>query len=54
MAFLRTRSQEDLRASLTDEQLEQQATTYQASRGGWFKQDDKPVPGAPQEGERSR
>lgn len=25
------------------------ATTYQGSRGGWFKPVDKPVPGTPKE-----
>ena len=30
-----------------DERLQGQETTYQASRGGWFKEDEKPVPGTP-------
>ncbi|MFH8792209.1 hypothetical protein [Streptomyces sp. NPDC017941] len=25
------------------------ATTFQASRGGWYPTEDKPVPGAPQD-----
>ncbi|MEI5100317.1 hypothetical protein RB200_19540 [Streptomyces sp. PmtG] len=27
-----------------------QTTTYQASRGGWYPTDPKPVPGTPQNG----
>lgn len=52
MAFQRTGSQDDLRATMTEEQLEEQATTYQASRGGWYPDVDKPVPGAPLDGQR--
>jgi hypothetical protein len=35
-----------------DERLQGHGTTYQASRGGHFPVEDKPVPGAPQEGQR--
>ncbi|WP_210534291.1 hypothetical protein [Streptomyces scabiei] len=28
-------------------------TTYQSSRGGWFKAEEKPVPGEKKEGETS-
>lgn len=37
-----------------DERLEGHETVYCASRGGHFPVEDKPVPGAPQEGERSQ
>ncbi|MEV8394813.1 MULTISPECIES: hypothetical protein [unclassified Streptomyces] len=37
----------ELRDRLTPEQREQHATTYQASRGGYFKPVTKPVPGTP-------
>lgn len=50
MRFRRIISQDDLRRAQTEEQREQHATTYQASRGGWFKTPDKPVPGTPQKG----
>lgn len=50
MAFQRTGSQDDLRAGMTEEQLEQQATEYRASLGGWYPIEDKPVPGTPQQG----
>lgn len=53
MAFQRTGSQDDLRATMTEEQLEQQATEYRASQGGWYPVEDKPVPGAPLEGPRT-
>ncbi|MEU3161986.1 hypothetical protein ACPCAJ_21115 [Streptomyces griseoincarnatus] len=36
MAFRKSISQAELRAKMTPEQLEQNATTYQASRGGHF------------------
>ena len=36
MAFRRSVPQAELRAKMTPEQLEQNATTYQASRGGHF------------------
>ncbi|MBQ0974547.1 hypothetical protein KBZ00_25965 [Streptomyces sp. RK31] len=36
MAFRRSVPQAELRAKMTQEQLEQNATTYQASRGGHF------------------
>lgn len=32
-----------------DPRLKGHETTYQASRGGWFKQKPKPVPGTPKE-----
>ncbi|MDX2616129.1 hypothetical protein [Streptomyces stelliscabiei] len=32
-----------------DPRLQGHETTYQASRGGWFPAEDKPVPGTPQE-----
>jgi len=36
MAFRKSISQAELRAKMTPEQLEKNATTYQASRGGHF------------------
>lgn len=36
-----------------DERLNGHHTTYQASRGGYFPETDKPVPGAPQEDDQS-
>jgi hypothetical protein len=53
MAFQRTGSQEDLRAGMTDQQLEEQATEYRAHLGGWYPVEDKPLPGAPLEGPRT-
>jgi hypothetical protein len=35
-----------------DERLAGHETVYQASRGGWFPPEDKPVPGTPQDGVR--
>jgi hypothetical protein len=32
-----------------DPRLEGHETTYQASRGGWFTPEQKPVPGTPQQ-----
>lgn len=32
-----------------DPRLEGYETTYQASRGGWFKAEEKPVPGTAKE-----
>lgn len=52
MAFRRSVPQEDLAKTMTPEQQAQHATTYQASRGGHFPAEDKPVPGQPQEGPR--
>jgi len=37
---------------LDDEQQQRHETTYQASRGGWYPAEDKPVPGTPLEGPR--
>lgn len=47
MAFRKSISQDELRQSMTAEQLERHATTYQASRGGWVPASAKPVPGTP-------
>jgi hypothetical protein len=49
MAFRRTMPQDELRDSMTEEQRAQQATTYQASRGGYFPEREKPVPGTPKQ-----
>jgi hypothetical protein len=38
----------ELRETMSPERLEQQKTTYQASRGGHFPAEDKPTPGTPQ------
>jgi hypothetical protein len=48
MAFRKSVSQEELRESMSPERREQQATVYQASRGGHFPAEDRPTPGAPQ------
>jgi len=32
-----------------DDRLQGHGTTYQASRGGWFKPENKPKPGTPQD-----
>lgn len=53
MAFQRTGSQEELRAAMSPERVAQQETVYQASRGGHFPAEEKPVPGAPQDGPRA-
>ncbi|MET9365773.1 hypothetical protein ABZX93_33360 [Streptomyces sp. NPDC006632] len=47
MPFRKTISQDELRESLTPEQRAS-GPTYQASRGGWFPEPAKPVPGTPQ------
>lgn len=49
MAFRKSVPQEELRGAMSEEQLDRQATTYQASRGGWFPAEGKPVPGAGRE-----
>jgi hypothetical protein len=36
-----------------DERLDGYETTYQASRGGYFPEADKPIPGTPQEDDES-
>lgn len=35
-----------------DPRLKGHETDYRASRGGWVKTEEKPVPGTPQEGPR--
>jgi hypothetical protein len=52
MAFRKSISQAELRAKMTPEQLEKNATTYQASRGGHFPPEKKPVPGTPKKKRR--
>ncbi len=49
MAFRRTMPQDELRDSMTEEQRTRHATTYQASRGGFFPEQEKPVPGTPKQ-----
>lgn len=39
---------DELRDTMTEEQLATHATVYQASRGGHFPVEEKPVPGTPQ------
>lgn len=51
MAFKPTCTQDELRASMSPERLEHDATVYQASRGGHFPVEEKPVPGTPQQQE---
>lgn len=55
MPFRKTVPISDLGKHLSQEEIDEQATTYQASRGGWFKAPAKPVPGTPktQQGGRS-
>lgn len=43
---------DELRATLTADEVRQQETVYQASRGGHFPVGEKPVPGTPKEGPR--
>ncbi|MGW1306507.1 hypothetical protein ACWD5R_43705 [Streptomyces sp. NPDC002514] len=54
MAFRNSISQDELRSKLSQEEREN-GPTYQASRGGWFPEPVKPVPGTPktQQGGRS-
>ncbi|MFB8772114.1 hypothetical protein [Streptomyces broussonetiae] len=52
MRFRRTISQDELRRAQTEEQREQYATTYQASRGGHFPAPTRPVPGERKDRER--
>ena len=48
MAFRTSISQDELRAGQPAEQHGQFETVYQASRGGHFEEEEKPVPGTPQ------
>lgn len=48
MAFRKSVPQEDLRGTMSEERMEHDATDYQASRGGWLKTEEKPIPGTPQ------
>jgi hypothetical protein len=50
MPFRRSVPQQELREAMTEEQRAQHATTYQASRGGHYREPDKPVPGTPKKG----
>lgn len=50
MAFRKSIPQAELRAKLTPQQQEEQATTYQASRGGHFPEPMKPTPAKPKKG----
>lgn len=55
MAFRKTISQDELRSNLSEKD-QQSGPTYQSSRGGWYPETDKPVPGTPQndnEGDRA-
>ncbi|MFC8879672.1 hypothetical protein [Streptomyces ardesiacus] len=52
MAFRKSISQAELREKLTPEQRAS-GPTYQSSRGGWFPEPAKPVPGTPQ-GDQTR
>jgi hypothetical protein len=47
MPFRRSVPQDELRETMTPEQLARHATTFQASRGGHFPQKERPVPGQP-------
>ncbi|MGC5401884.1 hypothetical protein ACPXCP_39860 [Streptomyces sp. DT20] len=49
MAFRQTISQSELRDKLPEDQ-QQSGPTYQASRGGWCPETDKPTPGTPKDG----
>lgn len=40
------------KVSQDDPRLADHVTTYQASRGGWHKPADKPIPGTPKEGKK--
>jgi len=46
MAFRKSISQAELREKLSDEERAS-GPTYQSSRGGWFPEPTKPVPGTP-------
>lgn len=37
----------ELRDKMSNEDKQRHATTYQASRGAWVKQGERPVPGQP-------
>ncbi|MFI9155728.1 hypothetical protein [Streptomyces sp. NPDC053367] len=47
MPFRRSVSPVELRETMTEEQLARHATTYQASRGGHYREPERPVPGKP-------
>jgi hypothetical protein len=51
MAFRKTISQDELRRQLPAEEQET-GPTYQSSRGGWFPERVKPVPGTPKGGKK--
>lgn len=44
---------DELRDTMSEERLALDATVYQASRGGHFPAEDKPMPGVPQDGPRA-
>ncbi|MER6549569.1 hypothetical protein [Streptomyces sp. NPDC001250] len=46
MAFRKSISQAELREKLSDEE-KANGPTYQSSRGGWYPEPAKPVPGTP-------
>lgn len=50
MAFRKSVSQAELREKQSEQDRAQHATTYQPSRGGWFLEPVKPVPGTPKGG----
>ncbi|MET8832021.1 hypothetical protein ABZX40_40500 [Streptomyces sp. NPDC004610] len=53
MAFRKTISQDELRKRLPADEQET-GPTYQSSRGGWFPEPVKPIPGTPQQPEGGR
>ncbi|MGW1622933.1 hypothetical protein [Streptomyces sp. NPDC002172] len=50
MAFRASIPQAELAKHLTPEERES-GPQYEASRGGWYPQEDKPVPGTPLNGQ---
>ncbi|WP_158507735.1 hypothetical protein [Streptomyces noursei] len=49
MAFRRTIPFDELREKHAGRNDSEHTTTYQASRGGWHRPTDKPVPGTPKD-----
>ncbi|MFF9894957.1 hypothetical protein [Streptomyces longispororuber] len=53
MPFRQTIPQDELRKSLTQDDLETYGTDYQASKGGHFATEPKPVPATPNQDRES-
>ncbi|MCI0386653.1 hypothetical protein [Streptomyces sp. CNQ085] len=52
MAFRHTIPLREMRDRMSDTDREAAATDYVPSRGGWFRQPERPVPGTPKQKKR--